>query len=371
MFARGGRLVVPAVAALCTAGLAACAPTVAVPAPAPPAGPASFTLVATGDVLVHQERSLVATAQAAGRVRGTAFDFSPVLADVAPTIRGADVAVCHLEAPVAPPAGPFTGYPSFSAQPQILDALAGAGYDTCSTASNHSLDAGPAGVVRTLEALDARTLRHAGTARDAAEAATPTVLDVGGVRVGHVATTFGLNGYPVPAGTPWLVDTFAPSRTPDVRGVLADAAAARKAGADVVVASVHCCTEYVDEPTAEQRAVVDRLLDSPDVDLVLGHHAHVVQPFGTRGGKWVAYGLGNHVADQTTGGRTRDSVIARFTFARGPGGRFAVNRAEAVPVTIRPGGTRFAVVRSSPGDPSYSHVTGVLRRGSAPEIAGG
>jgi poly-gamma-glutamate synthesis protein (capsule biosynthesis protein) len=360
-------------AALCAAGLTACAPTADAPAPAPtpPSAAATFTLVATGDVLVHQDSSLVATAQAAGRARGAAYDFSPVLADVAPTIRGADVAVCHLEAPVAPPSGPFTGYPSFSAQPQILDALAGAGYDTCSTASNHSLDAGPAGVVRTLEALDGRGLRHAGTARDASEAATPTVLDVRGVRVAHVATTFGLNGRRAPAGSPWLVDTFAPSPRPDLRGLLADAAAARRAGADVVVASVHCCTEYVDEPTAEQRAVADRLLDSPDVDLVLGHHAHVVQPFGRRGGKWVAHGLGNHVADQRTGGRTRDSVIARFTFARGADGRFAVSRAEAVPVTIRPGGTRFAVVRSAPGDPSYAHVTGVLRKGAAPETARG
>ncbi len=375
MFARGYRTVL---AVVWLAVLAACTAPSAPPAPEAPAGPgpvgpSSFTLVATGDVLIHQGGSLEATASAAGRARGARFDFSPVFADVAPTIRGADLAMCHLEAPVAPPGGPFSGYPSFSAQPQILDALAGAGYDMCSTASNHSLDGGPAGVVRTLDALDTRRLRHAGTARSAAEAATPTVLDVGGVRIGHVSTTFDLNGYRLPAGRPWLVDTFDPSARggPDVRGVLADAAAARKAGADVVVASVHCCTEYVDEPTAVQRAVVARLLDSPDVDLVLGHHAHVVQPFERRGSKWAAYGLGNHVAEQDTADRTRDSVIARFTFARAPGGRFAVSRAEAVPTTIRPGGTGFALVRSRPGDPSYRHVTDVIRRGTAPVISPG
>jgi Bacterial capsule synthesis protein PGA_cap len=53
------------------------------------------------------------------------------------------------------------------------------------------------------------------------------------------------------------------------------------------------------------------------VDLVLDHHAHVVQPFERINGKWVAYGLGNHIAEQDLPA-TRDSVIARFTFTRGP-----------------------------------------------------
>jgi hypothetical protein len=117
----------------------------AVPAPvatsSTPAAPESFTLVATGDVLIHQDRSLTAGAlQDDG-----SYDFSAVLAPVAPMISAADLAICHLETPVAPPGGPYRGYPSFAVQPEIVDALAGAGYDECSTASNHSLDAGTDG----------------------------------------------------------------------------------------------------------------------------------------------------------------------------------------------------------------------------------
>ena len=61
--------------------------------------------------------------------------------------------------------------------------------------------------------------------------------------------------------------------------MLAAAARARAAGAEVVVASLHCCLEYEHDPTDAQVAAVRTLLASPDVDLVLGHHAHVVQPF--------------------------------------------------------------------------------------------
>ena len=78
-----------------------------------------------------------------------------MFAAVAPVIGGADLAICLLETPVASVQGPFERYPTFAAQPQLVDALAGAGYDTCSTTSDHSLDAGFAGLVRTLNTLDA------------------------------------------------------------------------------------------------------------------------------------------------------------------------------------------------------------------------
>jgi hypothetical protein len=94
---------------------------------------------------------------------------------------------------------------------------------------------------------------------------------------------------------------------------------------------------------------------------VLGHHAHVVQPFEQVNGKWVAYGLGNHVAEQDLPA-TYDSVIARFTFTRGPDGHYAVSAAEAVPTHIQPQGDGLTVLPTGPGDPSYERVTEVLTR---------
>jgi poly-gamma-glutamate synthesis protein (capsule biosynthesis protein) len=317
-----------------------------------PPVPESFTLVATGDVLVHQGRALTAGAlQDDG-----SYDFTEVFAAVAPLIGAADLAICHLETPVAPPGGPFRGYPSFAVQPEIVGALAGAGYDECSTASNHSLDAGTDGLVRTLDALDAAGIGHAGTYRTEAESGTPQILDVHGVKVAHVAGTFGLNGVSVPAGRAWSVDV---DPVPDVDRMLSAAARARAAGADVVVASLHCCVEYRNDPTEEQVAAVKALLASPDIDLVLGHHAHVVQPFEQIAGEWVAYGLGNHLAEHATRGYpTEDSVMARFTFTRAADGRFTVSKAEAVPLRIELGAEAVRVV---PPDPeTFDRVSQVM-----------
>ena len=181
-------------------------------------------------------------------------------------------------------------------------------------------------------------------------------MNVGGVRVAHLAWTFGLNGIPPPAGRAWAVNVFDP-RVPTVEGMLADAGAARRAGADVVIVSVHCCTEYQTDPPPAQLKIAAALLASPDVDLVIGHHAHVVQPLERINGKWVAYGLGNHVAEQTTQA-TNDSVITRFTFTRGTGNHFTVTAAEAIPTRIQHTNHGVVVVPTKPGDASQSRRPG-------------
>ena len=292
----------------------------AAPAPAAPPAPPSFTLVAGGDELVHPTVAAQAIADGGGTP-----DFVPQLAELTPLIGGADLALCHLETPLAPPGGPYSGWPSFDAPPELARSLAAVGFDGCSTASNHALDQGTEGVDRTLATLDAAGLRHAGTARSPAEAATTTFYDVHGVRVAHLSATYGLNGEVVPReGSVALLD-------PDA--LLAAASRARAEGAAVVVLSAHWGTEADPAPNDEQLRLAPELLASPDIDLVVGHLAHVVQPFERIGDKWVAYGLGNQLADQETPG-TDDGALARFTFVQGGDGRWRVTRAEYVPTWI-------------------------------------
>jgi poly-gamma-glutamate synthesis protein (capsule biosynthesis protein) len=266
------------------------------PTPTPTPDPdAEFSIVAAGDVLPHLP--VLASARTAG-----GYDFAPVLSAMNPWIQGADLALCHLEVAVTPPGVAPSGYPLFGTPPAIASSLQAQGWDGCSTASNHSVDRGAAGVTATLDALDAAGLGHVGTARSAAEQAQPQLytLERAGrtLTVAHIAATFGTNGMPVPAGEPWAVDLI------DVPAMVAQATAARAAGADLVVASIHCCVEYRTEPTPEQVAIDQQLADSGVFDLVIGHHAHVPQPVahlsgGPRGeGMWVAYGLGNYVSNQ-------------------------------------------------------------------------
>jgi poly-gamma-glutamate capsule biosynthesis protein CapA/YwtB (metallophosphatase superfamily) len=285
----------------------------------------TFTVVGSGDVLLH-DGLWAQGAQDAEKSGAAGYDFTALLASVRPVVTAADLAICHLETPVGPATGPFSNYPLFSVPPQIAPALASTGYDSCSTASNHALDKGEAGIVRTLTALDRAGVKHAGTARTAAEANTPTLMQVNGVTVAHLSYTFSFNGLHRPDGEEWLANYL------DPRAVLAAARRAKRAGAEVVIVSIHWGTEYQHEPNDQQISVAHQLLASPDIDLILGHHAHVVQPIERIGDKWVAYGMGNEVAWQNFSNDTRDGIIARFTFTEVSAGVFRITKAEAIPI---------------------------------------
>ncbi|WP_103530266.1 CapA family protein [Streptomyces sp. SM11] len=301
-------------------------------------GPRPFTLLAAGDVLPHSS----VIDRAAADAGGSGYDFAPMLAGVAPVVSGADLAFCHMETVYGEEGGPYTGYPNFKSPPEVATALRTTGFDSCSTASNHTLDDGAEGVRRTLGALDKAGIRHAGSARTAAEAARPTILSAGpgkgAAKVAHLACTYGTNDIPLPADRPWTVDVT------DEQKIIEEARAARRAGADVVVLSAHWGTEWQDEPDAKQLELARRLTASadggrPDIDLIIGTHAHVPQAYEKVNGTWVVYGMGDQIAgaminyEGAQDPRGNQSSMGRFTFAppAKPGERWTVKKAEFVP----------------------------------------
>ncbi len=283
------------------------------------AGEVRFTVVAAGDVLPH-------TPVNASAKTGSGYDYTRLMAPVRNFIAGADLALCHMEVPVTPPGQAASGYPRFAAPAPLVRDLAKVGWDGCSTASNHSVDRGYAGVVATLKAFDSVGLGYAGTARTAAEAAsTQYYRIVSGTRtvtVADISFAYGTNGLPLPADAPYAVNIF-DADAADVTPILDAARAARAEGADVVIASTHCCVEYQTAPTGAQRAIAAAIATSGLVDLYVGHHAHVPQPIeklpgGPSGdGMWVAFGLGNFLSNQDANCCARETssgVLLTATF---------------------------------------------------------
>ncbi|MFD7576422.1 CapA family protein [Streptomyces sp. NPDC059810] len=335
-------------------------------APGGASAPAGFTLVASGDILPH-DSIIRRAAQDAG---GDGYDFAPMLSGVKSVVSRADLAICHMETVYGQEGGPYTGYPAFKSPPQVAAALKATGYDSCSTASNHTLDDGAAGLGRTLDALDRAGVRHAGSARTAEEAAKPTLLTAGGATVAQLAYTYGTNGYPMPEGQPWAV------RTLDERKVIADARAARAAGADVVVVSVHWGSEWQTEPDERQLGLGRALTASrsggrPDIDLIIGTHAHVPQAYEKVNGTWIVYGMGDQIAGDMVNhegaydARGNQGSIGRFTFGppRTPGGRWEVTKAEFVPQWFDTARGRVVNLGAADGsDPRHAEIRDTVRQ---------
>ena len=284
------------------------------------------TVVLSGDLLWHDTVWHSAAADHARTEHGRAFDFDPMFASLRPMIEAADLAVCHEEVPFAAPRAPYQSYPVFAAPPEIAGWIGSMGWDLCTTASNHAVDQGYDGLVRTADLLERAGVGHVGTFRTAAERRKPVIHTTDdGVRIAVVGGTYSLNGFPRPEGHEWSVSMW------DARNLIAQARAARRAGADIVIVKYHGGSEYVAMPNPQQVALVRALAASPYVDLVAGEHAHVVQPITKVNGKWVVYGMGNAIAqNETERRRTYEGISVGFTFRETRRG-FVVDHAEYVP----------------------------------------
>ncbi len=302
----------------------------ATPTPTPTPAPHQFTVVASGDLLIHP--GVWWRAEREAKNTSARYDFFPALSALEPLISGADLAICHLEGAMGAAGSEPQGFPLFNNPPELAAAVAKLGYDTCSTASNHGIDQGEAGVNTTLAALDAAGVAHVGTARNADED-KPVLLDANGVTVAHLSYTYGHNNAR-PADKPWLINTLADD------SILDDARAARAAGAEVVIASLHWGVEFLTNPTPDQISLATELMDSGEIDLVIGHHAHVVQPIEAFGDRFVVYGLGNVISALShdfANGASREGIVPKFTFTR-DGERWKVTDIEVTPTYVSPVG---------------------------------
>lgn len=294
--------------------------------------PRRLELAFTGDALWHSPLWRGAQRHAA-RTGGDPgeYDFTPMLAGITPILAEADLAICHLETPIHPEDEEPSTYPYYGVPPETVTALAAAGHHRCSTASNHVLDRGVAGIDRTLEVLDAHGVGQHGMARTPGEI-EPSVFVVADVTVAHLSYTDGYNGLRPPSDQPWRSALLDPDR------VVADARRARDLGAEVVIVSLHWGVEGRHEPSALQREQAAAITASGAVDLIVGHHAHVLQPIERVGGVWVVFGLGNIISNLPVNdswpAATQDAAVVRVGMTVDPDGTVSVDRPVAYPTWV-------------------------------------
>jgi poly-gamma-glutamate capsule biosynthesis protein CapA/YwtB (metallophosphatase superfamily) len=338
-----------AAAAACGGGSGAGSDSAPAAAPARPVAPAApapkpvdLTIEVNGDLLIHSPVWLRARSLAGGR----GYAFAPLLREVRPWIARADLALCHVETPMSD--APPRGYPVFNTPTALARAIRRTGWDACDTASNHTLDGGQRGVDATIRALDRAGVAHTGSAARARGARRIVMLRARGVRVAYLAYTTITNGIPRPH--PWSVNLASPGR------ILRDARRARRAGAQVVLVNLHWGTEYQHAPSAAQLALARRLARSRAITAIVGQHVHVVQPIRRVRGRWVVFGEGNLLSNQTAAccaSGSQDGILV-VLHVRVRGTHSRVVKVDYVPTWVR--------------HPDYTvlPVGRALRRGQAP-----
>jgi poly-gamma-glutamate capsule biosynthesis protein CapA/YwtB (metallophosphatase superfamily) len=117
---------------------------------------------------------------------------------------------------------------------------------------------------------------------------------------------------------------------------VADARRARRLGADFVLVNFHWGAEFASYPSRAHVALARGLLRGRFVDAIVGQSAHVVQPIRMLHDRFVVYGEGNLISNQTTAccpAAAQDGLIALLRI-RAMGRRARVTRVDYVPIWV-------------------------------------
>ncbi|MDM7461982.1 MAG: CapA family protein [bacterium] len=292
-----------------------------------------------GDIIFGKGVSQIAQA------RGIGYLFEPA----AHLLRGADWTVLNMEGCISVRGAPMDKEYTFRAPLELAHHLRLAGVSMVSLGNNHSVDYGRTALMDTVEHLWRAGVWWAGAGANRQAAASPVDVDFGGVRVAIVCFTAVVpHGFPAGARTPGVAT---------LSDVLPRLPEARK-NADVIIAIPHWGDEGRTEPNAKQRRIARALADA-GVQLIVGHHPHVVQPYERVGRAHVFYSVGNFIHTPRSALSRQGALLRVEIDAQG------VQKLELIPLWLENGrplpqsparalehAQRFPEIQSAPASPT-------------------
>jgi poly-gamma-glutamate synthesis protein (capsule biosynthesis protein) len=224
-----------------------------------------------------------------------------------------DVLAGHVEVPhTARGMETHFDVPAPASDPANLSALSRAGFHVATLAGNHIADAGPAGVEDTVAELRRLGITTTGAGMNLAEARRPAILERGGLRLGfisyncvgpreswagpnragcayvHVLTHYELN-HASPGGPP-DVYTFADPST--LEAMAAEIEVLRR-DVDILIVALHKGLGHTPATVGMYELQISKAAVDAGADVVVGHHAHILQGMEVYRDRPIFHGLGN------------------------------------------------------------------------------
>ncbi|MBN2879136.1 MAG: CapA family protein [Clostridia bacterium] len=271
------------------------------PTPEPTAVPQPIEIIigGTGDIMVHK-RQLEDAKYTAKFEEGYEYYFKHNFKYIKDALQYPDLMIGNLETVFASQSAEYSGWPDFNTPDIFAYELKEAGFDVLTNSNNHALDRGKDGLLRTISILDENSLYHTGTFDSIESYNTPIVIDVNGVKVGVMSGAYAyqhINSL-TPEEQQYMISVN------EAEYLKKEVADLKSAGAQIIVASMHWGYEDTYEIYDDQ-AELAPLLVAAGVDIIFGHHPHILQPIeymevtlddGTVNSAVVCWSLGNFLA---------------------------------------------------------------------------
>jgi len=240
-------------------------------------------LVAVGDIML--DRSLGYNLQHG--------DLTYPFSAVSKPLQEADITIGNVESALGDMGSPASKRYPFRAPPEAAEALALAGFDIVSLANNHAMDYGPETLLHAISLLRERGIATIGAGANAQEAHEPVITEINGLKLAFLAYV----NVPVEASTGFDTASWtATDNSPGLAWAASDQISvdvdAIRDRADLVVIVLHSGFEYVAAPSEPQVDAAHAAVDA-GADLVIGHHAHILQGIEFYGDGVIIYGTGN------------------------------------------------------------------------------
>ena len=253
-----------------------------------------LTVTAVGDNLIHSP----IYKQANQRAGGNSYDFDPAYINIAEYI-DSDINIINQETPVGGTELGISSYPTFNSPYELGKAVIDMGFNVINHANNHVYDAGARGVDNSMAFWKENNIPVVGMHPWDSADGYIIYTEEKGVKIAFLAYTYGTNS--------GLADEsgYAVNRM-NYEKVSADLKEARE-NSELVIVSFHFGDEYSHTPNEEQEKYV-QLAAEHNVDLLIGHHPHVIQKaeLVTRNdGEMMPayYSLGNFISAQDSPAR--------------------------------------------------------------------
>ena len=273
---------------------------------------------------------------------GHRLTFAQTTAKIRAEING-DVNFANMESVISDSARlrPFPKKYNFVTHSNGARHLVDVGFNLFSMANNHSYDYGAEGIRHSIKhadrLLDRGLLAHAGIGLNRTQAAAVPVFTSQKTRMAFGAIGIGAGGGGIQrarANSAGQLNLNNPSDVGLLMGNL------RNADADYRILSVHRGPErYIRPGGGEIHSIRNKMLEQGDVDLLIGHHAHVTRGIEITNGRLVIYGLGNFLhhgtANMNGKGGCRDySLIVRVHLAQKGSDKPQLAAIEALPINF-------------------------------------
>jgi len=263
--------------------------------PRDPAGTTRLRFLAAGDNIVHQSVFEDAAQRAGSEQR---FNFLPMYDGIAHLVREADIAFINMETPIAGEHRNFYGFPNFNTPKEAAEAIMELGFNVINIANNHMMDMEEQGYKNHLDYWDAQDVLYIGGYRNKDDFENIRVFEKDGISIAWVSFTYGTNGMHLPAGSQMFIPLISDN-------LMIQQVQRAKTKADLVFVSMHWGPEDRFSASAEQRRQAQILVDN-GVDVIIGHHPHVLQEvkwvdrtnYSGGGQTLIAYSLGNLISTQ-------------------------------------------------------------------------